>query len=376
MNTNPVDPNGLAEFSVVYTDRSLNHMSKKFQAVMNELFEGLCDVYQADYAVLVPGGGTFAMEAVARQLATNQKVLVVRNGWFSFRWTQIIEMGGITADQTVLCANAEDSGDQPYFSPYQLDKVIAQIHESKPAVVFMPHVETSAGLMLSDDYIAQVAEAGHAVGGLLVVDCIASGCMWLDMKKLGIDVLISAPQKGWSGSPGAGVVMLSAQAKARVSETVSTSFSADLGKWMQIMQAYRDGGHAYHATMPTDALEYFAQVYREAKAVGFDVLKAAQSELGNKVRARLSELGFKSVAASGFEAPGVVVCYTNREAVHKGGAFAELGVQIAAGVPLKCGEPTGFKTFRVGLFGLDKLTDVDAAFERLNTALTQVGADH
>ena len=376
MNTNPVDPNGLAEFSVVYTDRSLNHMSKKFQAVMNELFEGLCDVYQADYAVLVPGGGTFAMEAVARQLATNQKVLVVRNGWFSFRWTQIIEMGGITQDQTVLCANAEDGGDQPYFAPYELDKVVAQIHETKPAVVFMPHVETSAGLMLPDDYIAQVAKAVHAVGGLLVVDCIASGCMWLDMKKLGIDVLISAPQKGWSGSPGAGVVMLSAEAKARVSETTSTSFSADLGKWMQIMQAYRDGGHAYHATMPTDALEYFAQVYREAKAVGFDVLKAAQSELGNKVRARLSELGFKSVAAPGFEAPGVVVCYTTRDAVHKGSAFAELGVQIAAGVPLKCAEPTGFKTFRVGLFGLDKLTGVDAAFDRLNTALTQVGAEH
>ncbi|PKH81805.1 aminotransferase class V-fold PLP-dependent enzyme [Psychrobacter sp. 4Bb] len=368
-----IDPNGLLEYSVVYTDRALNHMSKAFQQVMNDLSSDLKSVYNADAVVIVPGSGTYGMEAVARQLANDEDCLIIRNGWFSYRWTQILEKGKIAKSSTVLTANRADDSESPKpFAPVDIDVAVAKIKEEKPAVVFAPHVETSSGIILSDDYIKALSEAVHSVGGLLVIDCIASGCVWLDMKALGIDVLISAPQKGWSSTPGAGLVMLSDTAVKKVDSTESDSFSIDLKQWLNIMRAYENGGHAYHATMPTDSLRQFRDAVNEAKAIGFDKLCDAQWALGKRIREVLEAKGVESVAAEGFKAPGVVVSYTDRDDIHKGSAFAEIGVQIAAGVPLKVGEPDNFKTFRLGLFGLDKLTDIDGTVERFETALDKV----
>ena len=368
-----IDPNGLLEYSVVYTDRALNHMSKAFQQVMNDLSSDLKSVYNADAVVIVPGSGTYGMEAVARQLANDEDCLIIRNGWFSYRWTQILEKGKIAKSSTVLTANRADDSESPKpFAPVDIDVAVAKIKEEKPAVVFAPHVETSSGIILSDDYIKALSEAVHRVGGLLVIDCIASGCVWLDMKALGIDVLISAPQKGWSSTPGAGLVMLSDAAVKKVDSTESDSFSIDLKQWLNIMRAYENGGHAYHATMPTDSLRQFRDAVNEAKAIGFDKLCDAQWTLGKRIREVLEAKGVESVAAEGFKAPGVVVSYTDRDDMHKGNAFAEIGVQIAAGVPLKVGEPDNFKTFRLGLFGLDKLTDIDSTVARFETALDKV----
>lgn len=368
-----IDPNGLLEYSVVYTDRALNHMSKAFQQVMNDLSSDLKSVYNADTVVIVPGSGTYGMEAVARQLANDEDCLIIRNGWFSYRWTQILEKGKIAKSSTVLTANRADDSESPKpFAPVDIDVAVAKIKEEKPAVVFAPHVETSSGIILSDDYIKSLSEAVHSVGGLLVIDCIASGCVWLDMKALGIDVLISAPQKGWSSTPGAGLVMLSDAAVKKVDSTESDSFSIDLKQWLNIMRAYENGGHAYHATMPTDSLRQFRDAVNEAKAIGFDTLCDAQWTLGKRIREVLEAKGVESVAAEGFKAPGVVVSYTDRDDMHKGSAFAEIGVQIAAGVPLKVGEPDNFKTFRLGLFGLDKLTDIDGTVERFEAALDKV----
>ncbi|MGE6474903.1 aminotransferase class V-fold PLP-dependent enzyme [Psychrobacter sp. NPDC078631] len=368
-----IDPNGLLEYSVVYTDRALNHMSKAFQQVMNDLSSDLKSVYNADAVVIVPGSGTYGMEAVARQLANDEDCLIIRNGWFSYRWTQILEKGKIAKSSTVLTANhTEDSESPKPFAPVDIDTAVAKIKEEQPAVVFAPHVETSSGMILSDDYIKALSAAVHSVGGLLVIDCIASGCVWLDMKDLGIDVLISAPQKGWSSTPGAGLVMLSDAAVKKVDSTESDSFSIDLKQWLNIMRAYENGGHAYHATMPTDSLRQFRDAVNEAKAIGFDKLCDAQWALGKRIREVLEAKGVKSVAAEGFKAPGVVVSYTDRDDMHKGSAFAEIGVQIAAGVPLKVGEPDNFKTFRLGLFGLDKLTDIDGTVARFEAALDKV----
>ena len=367
-----IDPNGLLEYSVVYTDRALNHMSKVFQQVMTDLSNNLKSVYNADAVVIVPGAGTYGMEAVARQLANDEDCLIIRNGWFSYRWTQILEKGKIAKSSTVLTANREEGDTPKPFSPVAIDEAVAKIKAEKPAMVFAPHVETSSGIILSEDYIKALAEAVHSVGGLLVIDCIASGCVWLDMKDLGIDVLISAPQKGWSSTPCAGLVMLSDAAVQKVDSTESDSFSLDLKQWLNIMRAYENGGHAYHATMPTDSLRQFRDTVNEAKEVGFETLCAAQWELGTRVREVLAAKGIESVAAKGFEAPGVVVAYTDRDDMHKGSAFAEAGMQIAAGVPLKVGEPDNFKTFRLGLFGLDKLTDVDSAVQRFAKALDEV----
>lgn len=368
-----IDPNGLLEYSVVYTDRALNHMSKVFQQVMNDLSSNLKSVYNADAVAIVPGSGTYGMEAVARQLVNNEDCLIIRNGWFSYRWTQILEKGNIAKSSTVLTANRTDNGETPKpFAPVAIDEAVAKIKEAKPAIVFAPHVETSSGIILSEDYIKALSDAVHSVGGLLVIDCIASGCVWLDMKDLGIDVLISAPQKGWSSTPGAGLVMLSDAAIKKVESTESDSFSLDLKQWLNIMRAYENGGHAYHATMPTDSLRQFRDAINEAKEVGFDKLCEAQWELGKRIRKVLADKGIESVAAEGFEAPGVVVAYTDRDDMHKGSAFAEAGMQIAAGVPLNVGEPDNFKTFRLGLFGLDKLTDVDGAVARFEKALTEV----
>ncbi|MBL3703394.1 aminotransferase class V-fold PLP-dependent enzyme [Sulfitobacter sp. BDSS02] len=367
-----VDPDGLEEFSVVFTDRSLNHMSMKFQKVMRDLSDGLKEVYRADGVAIVPGGGTYAMEAVARQFAQGQDVLVVRNGWFSYRWSQIIETGSLTSSATVMKARPVGNSSPSPFAPAPIDEVVETIRREKPSVVFAPHVETSAGVILPDDYIASLAEAAHDVGALMVLDCIASGCAWVDMKSTGVDVLISAPQKGWSSSPSAGLVMMSAEALARLEETQSDSFAIDLKKWQQIMAAYESGGHAYHATMPTDALCDFRDTMMESRDYGFDRLREAQWKLGEGVRAMLADKGIVSVAADGFGAPGVVVSYTDSPDIQSGRAFAAKGMQIAAGVPLQCDEPENFQTFRLGLFGLDKLYDVDATLARLKKVLDQV----
>jgi aspartate aminotransferase-like enzyme len=367
-----VDPDGLLEYSVVFTDRSLNHMSAEFQGVMRDISGMLREVYQADAVALVPGGGTYAMEAVARQFATGRKALVIRNGWFSYRWSQIFEMGSVPSEEIVMKARRSGNAVDAPFAPAPIEDVVARIESERPEVVFAPHVETSSGMILPDDYIRKVTDAVHSVGGLFVLDCIASGCAWVDMKATGVDVLISAPQKGWSASPSAGLVMLSEAALAKAKATQSTSFAVDLGKWLAIMEAYENGGHAYHATMPTDALKGFRDAMAETREYGFDKLRDAQWEQGTRVRAALAARGIKSVAAEGFEAPGVVVSYTQNPDVQNGKAFAALGMQIAAGVPLQCDEGPDYKSFRLGLFGLDKLYDVDASVARLESALDQV----
>ena len=367
-----VDPDGLLEYSVVFTDRALNHMSQKFQGAMRDISAMLKEVYRARSALVVPGSGTFGMEAVARQFATGQKVLVIRNGWFSYRWTQIFEMGGIPSEATVLKARRLTEQHQAAFAPAPIDEVVAAIHAQRPALVFAPHVETAAGLMLPDDYLRRVAEATHAVGGLFVLDCIASGTIWVDMAATGVDVLISAPQKGWSGPPCCALVMLSEAARARIDATTSTSFACDLKKWLQIMETYEAGGHAYHATLPTDALARVRDAMLETKARGFDTARAQQQALGDAVRALLERKGFHSVAAPGFKAPGVVVSYTDDAGLHSSKAFLGLGLQTAAGVPLMCDEPADFKTFRIGLFGLDKLANIERTVAHLDRALSQL----
>ncbi len=370
-----IDPEGLLEYSVVFTDRSLNHMSKAFQGVMNDISATLKDVYGADAVVVVPGGGTYGMEAVARQFAGDAKCLVIRNGWFSFRWSQIIDAGRLTDDTTVLKARQTGNDATSPFAPAPVEEVEAAIAGQSPDIVFAPHVETSSGMMLPDDYVRRVGAAARAAGALFVLDCIASGAVWVDMKANNVDVLISAPQKGWSASPAAGLVMMGERAMARCEETASSSFACDLKKWWQIMQAYEAGGHAYHATMPTDALRGFRDVMLETRDYGFDRVRAEQLELGEKVRALLAERGFRSVAAPGFEAPGVVVCYTDDPDIQNGKKFAAEGLQIAAGVPLQCDEPQGFSTFRLGLFGLDKLNNVDRTVETLRAALDGIAYD-
>ena len=366
-----VDEGGLEEFSVVFTDRSLNHMSAKFQGVMRDVSGLLKEVYHGSAVALVPGGGTYAMEAVARQFGQG-KVLIIRNGWFSYRWSQIFDAGGFTDEATVVMARQAGNGAKAPFAPPPVDEVCAKIREMRPEAVFAPHVETSAGIILPDDYITQVAAAAHEVGAILVLDCIASGCAWVDMAATGVDVLISAPQKGWSASPSAGVVVLSLMAEARLAETTSNSFAVDLKKWRAIMAAYEGGGHAYHATMPTDAIVGFRDAMLETKAMGFEAAKAAQWALGGAVRGMLAAKGVMSVAADGFGAPGVVVSYTDDGDIQNGSKFRAQGLQIAAGVPLQVGEGAEFRTFRLGLFGLDKLADVPATVARLARAVEVV----
>ena len=375
MPANPistVDPDGLLEFSVVFTDRSLNHMSAAFAVVMRDVSATLKKVYGAHAVAIVPGGGTYGMESVARQLATGKRVTVIRNGFFSYRWTQIFEMGGIPAAETVLQARrTSDAANAPWV-PAPIEDVEAHIRSDKPDVVFAPHVETASGILLPDDYLRRVAAAVHAVGGLFVLDCIASGTLWVNMRSLGVDVLITAPQKGWSGTPGAGLVLLSESAHARVVAAKSTSFAMDLGKWLQIMETYERGSHAYHATMPTDSLRRLRDLMIETETFGFETLRERQLELGRRVRKLLAERGFPSVAGPGFEAPCVVVSYTQHADIVP--RFAKAGAQVAAGVPLMCGEPADYRAFRIGLFGLDKLADVDGTVARLEKALVQATA--
>lgn len=367
-----VDPDGLLEYSVVYTDRALNHMSRKFQGVMRDIAGVLEEVYHARAALIVPGSGSFGMEAVARQFASGRRALVIRNGWFSYRWSQILELGHIASAHTVLEARPVAAGRQAAFAPPPIDEVVATIRAQRPDVVFAPHVETAAGMILPDDYLRAVAQATHEGGGLFVLDGIASGAIWVDMQATGVDVLVSAPQKGWSGSPCCAFVMLSDRARAAIDATTSTSFALDLKRWLQIMDSYKNGSHAYHATLPTDALTRTHDVMQETRAWGFEQARAAQLELGRKVRELLAGKGFRSVAAEGFQAPGVVVSYTDDEALHGARAFAAVGLQTAAGVPLQCHEPADFKTFRIGLFGLDKLRHVDRSVGHLATALERI----
>lgn len=367
-----IDSDGLLEYSVVYTDRALNHMSQKFQTALRYISATLKKVYGAQHTAVIPGSGTSGMEAVARQLARGKKCLIVRNGFFSYRWTQILEQGALAADTKVLAAKQQQNGAQAPFAPAPIEEVCAEIAAYRPELVFAPHVETASGIMLPESYIRQLAEAVHAAGGLLVIDSIASGCIWLDMAVLGIDVLVSAPQKGWSGSPCCGLVMLNDAAYQKVQASESDSFALDLKKWLQIMQAFENGGHAYHTTPPTDALVKLEAVMKEAESAGFEHLKAAQTELGAQVRRLLAERGYPSVAAPGFEAPGVVVSYTDNPEIQSGRAFAARGMQIAAGVPLQCGEGSGFQTFRLGLFGLDKLQNIERTVETLAGVLDKV----
>jgi aspartate aminotransferase-like enzyme len=364
-----VDPDGLLEYSVVYTDRALNHMSQSFRNVMNDISRMLKSVYAAKSVIVVPGTGTVGMEAVARQFANDKKCLVIRNGWFSYRWSQIFEMGGIPSEEIVLKARMVEDATQAPFIPSPIEEVVGTIEAEKPDLVFAPHVETSAGMMLPDDYLKAVADAVHAHGGLFVVDSIASGTSWINMETTGVDVLITAPQKGWSGTPCSGVVMLSAAAREAIDATTSSSFACDLKKWLQIMETYEGGGHAYHATMPTDGLTTFRNAIAEAESIGFDQLQKNQVELGSRIRQALTAGGFPSVAADGYHASGVVVSYTSDPDVKNGKKFAAAGIQIAGGVPLMCDEREDFQSFRIGLFGFDKLQNVDRTVQSFESAL-------
>jgi aspartate aminotransferase-like enzyme len=367
-----VDPDGLLEFSVVYTDRSLNHMSKQFQQILNEISSILKDAYNAHSAVIVPGSGTFGMESVARQFAQNQKCLIIRNGWFSYRWTQIFEAGAISKDIHVLKARQTENTTTGSFAPPPIDEIVAFIKKEKPALVFAPHVETSSGIILPDEYVQTIGEAVESVNGLFVLDCIASGAIWVDMKKCKVDILLSAPQKGWSSTPCCAMIGLSARARENINQTQSSSFSLDLKKWLQIMETYENGGHIYHSTMPTDSLKVLRNNMKETQTLGFSATKASQIELGKKVRSFLEAKNFKSVAAAGFQAPGVVVSYTSDPDIQNAKKLLQLGMQIATGVPLQCDERSDFRTFRLGLFGLDKLQNIDQTLSHLKNAFERI----
>ena len=367
------DPQGLLEYSVVYTDRALNHMSQRFQSVMNDISRILKTVYNVKSAIVVPGNGTIGMEAVARQFATGKKCLVIRNGWFSYRWTQIFEMGHIPSASIVLKARPVGNGSQSPYAPAPIDEVVAAIHEHQPDIVFAPHVETASGMILPDAYLRAVGDAVRKNDGLFVLDCIASGAVWVDMVANNVDVLISAPQKGWSSSPCCALVALGERARDRIDSTTSSSFAVDLKKWLQIMEAFENGGHAYHATMPTDALAGLRDVMLETEAYGFDRVCQEQKDLGRRVRELLVARGFPSVAAAGFEAPGVVVSYTTDPEIQSGKKFIRTGLQTAAGVPLQCDEPADFRSFRIGLFGLEKLHQPERTLSILENALNRLG---
>jgi aspartate aminotransferase-like enzyme len=365
----PVDPEGLQEFSVTFTDRALNHLSMAFREVMLDLSTTLKEVYGAHSAVIVPGGGTYAMEAVARQFASQKHCLVLRNGWFSYRWTQIFEKSDIPAETSVLKAYRRDDSAQAPFAPAPIEDVETYIHDTRPEVVFAPHVETASGILLPEDYLRRVAAAVRDAGGLFVLDGVASGTLWVDMRDIGVDVLISAPQKGWTGTPCAGLVMLGQRARTLIEETTSSSFALDFLKWLEIMEAYEAGADAYHTTLPTDGLRRLRDAMMESEAIGFESLRSAQNELGRRARAILAAKGFRSVAASGFQSPCVIVSYTRDTDIVK--RFADTGTQVTTGVPLMCGEPDDYCAFRIGLFGLDKLTDIEDTVARLEHAIDQ-----
>lgn len=354
-------------------------MSKPFQQIMRDLNDLLKTTYNADKVAIIPGSGTFGMEAVARQFATNEHVMVIRNGWFSFRWTEIFDMGNIPTSHTVLKAQPVENSSDPtcphvQYAPHPIDEVIEKINAERPAVLFAPHVETSTGMILPDDYIRKAAQAVHDVGGLFVLDCIASGAIWCDMKDLGVDVIISAPQKGWTGPACAALVMMSSRAEERMAETNETSFSMSLKRWSAIMDTYEKGGFGYHTTMPTDGLRDFHEISVETLRFGMPELKEAQLELGKEARTMLESRGLTSVAAEGYAAPGVLVYYSpgGQDNPAMMNRFKDHGLQIAMGVPWRIDEPEGLKTFRLGLFGLDKMGDIPKCVGTLGTALDAV----
>ena len=355
-----IDPEGLLEYSVVYTDHAVNHMSRQFVGAMQDILSTLQEVYGAHTSAIVPGSGTYGM-------------LVVRNGFFSYRWSQIFDMGQITEAVTVCEARPASDDAQAPWAPCPIEEVVATIREQKPALVFAPHVETASGIILPDDYLRQLADAVHEVGGLFVLDCIASGAMWVNMPAVGVDVLISAPQKGWSSTPCCAMVCLSERARTAIEGTTSNSFACDLKKWVGLAEGYVKGQHAYHATMPTDGLLRLREAMQQTRADGFEVTRERQIALGTQMRAMLEARGFPSVAAEGFKAPGVVVSYTTDPGMQNGSKFVAAGVQAASGVPLMCGEPQGFSTFRLGLFGLEKWRNVERTVQLMDEALTRMG---
>ncbi|MDO5726803.1 MAG: aminotransferase class V-fold PLP-dependent enzyme [Bowdeniella nasicola] len=369
---NDVDAGGLLEYSVVFTDRAVNHMSQRFCHGMQRLLDILRTTYAADTAVVIPGGGTYAMEAVARHFFTDKRTLIVRNGFFSYRWSQINAAARLTDTEAVICARQEVNEATAAFTPPSIEEVTAAIRANRSEVVCAAHVETAAGMLLSDDYLREVAAATHEVGGIFILDCIASGPLWVDMEDIGVDVLISAPQKGWSGSPTAGYVMLNARARRAVADSTGSSFALDLRTWMDIADAYVGGSHAYHATMPTDTLLANVRAMEETLNLGLDQARERQWELGNGIRQVCEQAGFTSVAAPPWQAPTVAVMYCPDPTIVA--AYADVGVQVAAGVPLKVGEREDYSAFRLGLFGLDKLTDVPAAIARLRRATAQLPA--
>jgi len=362
----------LKEFSVVYTDRSLNHMSDEFVAVMQDVSRVLKTVYHAASAAIVPGSGTFGMEAVARQFANDARVLIIRNGWFSYRWTEIFDMGAISDDVTVITGQAVADQYQAQYQPPAIEDVVAWIHTNRPGIVFAPHVETSAGMILPDDYLAQIGAACESVGALFVLDCIASGAAWVDMEVCGVDVLITAPQKGWTSTPCCALVAMSARARKAIDTTVSTTYSMDLKKWLSIMETYESGRFIYHTTMATDGIRELRDTMLETEQLGFDHLKQQQYALGQQIHDLLESYGYPRVAAEGFRAPGVVVCYTEDDRVKDATAFRQIGYQTASGIALKVGERSDYKTFRIGLFGLDKLNNIPATVDSLRQALEQI----
>jgi aspartate aminotransferase-like enzyme len=353
----------------VYSDRSLNHMSVKFQEVMKYINTTLKHVYHGKAAILVPGGGSFGMESVAAQFCNGQHCMVIRNGWFSYRWSDIFDKTQIPRSTTIMKARRATPGATEPFAPCPLEEVIAAIIRERPSVVCAPHVETSAGMIIPDSYIKAVSDAVHEVGGIFVLDCVASGCIWVDMEKVGADVLITAPQKGWSGTPCCGIIMLSDRGVERMNNTTSSAFGIDLKKWHTVMQAYENGGFAYHVTMPTDSLVHFAKIMKETEDYGFDRVFDEQVALGKMARELLESRGYKSVAAPGFEAPGVVVSYTSDPDIKSGKKFKEAGMQIAAGIPLELDEGSCYMSFRLGLFGLDKIHHPERTCENLRLVL-------
>jgi len=363
----------LLEYSVVYTDRAINLMSAPFQECMKDISSMLKDLFNAQHVAIIPGSGSFAMEAVARQFGTKKKCLVIRNGFFSFRWSDIFQVCGIPSEETVLKAKVQNDSNEPPMAPVSIEEVVNEIKEKKPDVVFAPHVETATGIILPDDYLKQVADAVHEVGGIFVLDAIAAGTLWADMEALGIDVLITAPQKGFSGPACCGIVLMNDKAKAICSATTSTSFACSLNKWCDVMEAYEKGGFMYYTTLPTDALMAFRQVMLETRdTIGFQAAKEAALKLGTLVRAAMSRSGLPSAAAPGFESPTVVVCYA--KSADMVARFKANGLQIAGGVPFKCDEPANIMTFRIGLFGIDKLRNVERTAKTFEDALMQIAA--
>ena len=329
--------------------------------------------------LLIPRSGTFGMEAAARSFATDKHVMVLRNGWFSFRWTEIFDHAGpnsIPKSHTVLKAQPQpNNGIGPVqYAPYPIEEVVAKIYEEKPAAFFAPHVETSTGMILPDEYMKKISDAVHDVGGVFVLDCIASGTVWVDMKELGVDVIISAPQKGWTGPACCAMVMMSDLAAKKMAEAKESSFSLSLKKWTTLMESYENGGWAYHTTMPTDGIRDFHEVTVETMKFGIGNLKNSQLALGKSAHAMLESKGLVSVAAPGFQAPGVLVYHSpcaseNPIMLNK---FKEYGLQIAMGVPWRIDEPEVMKTFRVGLFGLDKMGDIEGTVSTLENAVDKV----